>query len=325
MNRLALPTFAMITLAGSLASAQAPAPAPVRPAPPAGTTAPAPSPRAPAKQATGTGPAQVGEALAINGAPGWPTKLEWLYDVPSFPDSSGKVVLHWFCAPKIQACTDDLARLITLKETGKVYIIAYINGTKADAKKLDPIRETEGVGRGTVAYGKGVAQIAKQMGMPSPSSIVVDQRGTIQAITTGLAPADLDARDAKIASMSERIREYIASSEGPKVVKPNDNFQLSQTIRLAPHLKYSSKAAPEWKLTGVPKDIKCDNTVLKGAQLKITDQRMVAQVTCSGARGVYELRGTLTFGYDSPTAAAATGIGTEVATWKFEIKPMGMQ
>jgi hypothetical protein len=62
-------------------------------------------------------------------------------------DAAGKVVVHWFCAPKVAACTDDLARITTLKEnSNRVYVIAYINGTKRDAQKLDPIRESEASG-----------------------------------------------------------------------------------------------------------------------------------------------------------------------------------
>ena len=79
----------------------------------------------------------------------------------------------------------------------------------------------------------------------------------------------------------------------------------------------------EFSLTS-PRDIKCDHTALRGDQLMVTDQAMVAQLTCSGPKGVYELRGTITFGYDNP-AGGGGGVGTESATWKFEIKPMGMQ
>jgi hypothetical protein len=64
--------------------------------------------------------------------------------------------------------------------------------------------------------------------------------------------------------------------------------------------------------------------VLRGDQLKITDQAMVAQISCSGPKGVYEMRGTITFGYDNPVGGGG-GVGTEIANWKFEIKPMGMQ
>jgi hypothetical protein len=99
-----------------------PPPAPAAPpAPPAKPTPPAP----PAKPAL---PA-VGDSFGLSGPGSWP-KLDWLYDLPSPGDAAGKVVIHWFCAPKLVGCTDDLARIVTLKEAGRVYVIAYINGTK---------------------------------------------------------------------------------------------------------------------------------------------------------------------------------------------------
>ncbi|MGN6104001.1 MAG: hypothetical protein ACTHU0_02755 [Kofleriaceae bacterium] len=283
---------------------------------------PAPKPADKAKVVASPAVPMVGDALPINGVPGWPAKLDWLYDSPSFIDATGKVVIHWFCAPKIATCIDDLARIVTLKENGRVYVVAYINGTKNDAKKLDPIRESEGVGRGTLAYGRNVTALMKRLGITGPASFVVDVDGKVAMVNAGGAPADLDARDAKVNALTAAIKEYTASSSGPKVVKPNDSFQLAISIKLSPWLKYSQKTAPEFKLTA-PSDIKCDNTVLKGPQVKIAEQGLTAQVTCSGPKGIYELRGTLTFGYDSPTGG--TGIGTESATWKFEIKPMGMQ
>jgi hypothetical protein len=265
----------------------------------------------------------VGDTLAPNGAPGWPPKLEWLYDLPSFKDATGKIVLHWFCAPSLTACTEDLARVVTLKENARVYVIAYISGAKADAKKLDPIRETEGVGRGTVAFGKQATALVKRLSITGPVSIVVGIDGKVAFVTTGESPADLDARDAKVLALSSAIKDYTASSDGPKVVKPDDKFRLSMTIKLASWLKYSKRTPAEFKLTG-PKDIKCDSTTLRGDQLKITDQTMVAQVSCSGPKGIYEMQGTISFGYDNPVGGGS-GLGKDGATWKFEIKPMGMQ
>jgi hypothetical protein len=267
----------------------------------------------------------VGGTLAPNGAPDWPPKLDWLYDVPSFKDATGKIVLHWFCAPKIAACTEDLARVVTLKEqNGRVYVIAYINGTRADAKKLDPIRAEEGVGRGTVAFGRNVGSMMKRMGIPGPVSIVAGIDNKVAFVTTGSGPADLDARDAKVIALAGAIKDFTVSSDGPKLVKPADKFRLSMTIKLASWLKFSRRTPAEFKLM-VPPDIKCDATTLRGDQLKHVDQTtMVAQVSCSGPRGVYEARGTITFGYDNPVGGGS-GLGTEGTTWKFEIKPMGMQ
>jgi hypothetical protein len=256
-----------------------------------------------------------GDTLGITGTGSWP-KLEWLYDVPAANDAAGKVVIHWFCAPKVQACTDDLARIVTLKENGRVYVIAYINGTKAQAKKLDPIRESEGVGRGTVAFGRGATKLMKDLGVTGPASIIVDVDGKIALVTTGSSPPELDARDAKVNAAIAAIKEYVATTAAPKQAKAGDPFQLSIAIKLASWLAYSDKTPRELKVT-IPPDIKCDQTLLKGDQIKVADKLLTATITCSGPRGIYEGRGELRFGYDAP--GGGTGIGAESAKWKFEL------
>jgi hypothetical protein len=259
----------------------------------------------------------VGDAFALSGGPGWP-KLDWLYDVPAAGDAAGKVVIHWFCAPRIATCIDDLARIVTLKENGRVYVVAYINGTRPQAQKLDPIRESEGVGRGTVAFGRGATALMKSLGVAGPASIVVDIDGKVQLVTTAATPADLDARDAKVTAASAAIKEYVASHDGPTVVKPGDKFPLSIAIKLASWLKYSDKTPMQLDIT-VPPDIKCDATKLLGDQIKLADKQLTATVTCSGPKGIYQARGELRFGYDAP--GGGTGLGAESADWKFEIKP----
>lgn len=281
------------------------------------TTSPNAGKAAPPKVAPATLPV-VGEALPINGAPGWPEKLDWMYDSPSFIDAAGKVVVHWFCAPRVAACVDDLARIVTLKENGRVYVIAYINGSKAQAKKLDPIRESEGVGRGTLAFGRHVAKMFKQMSVVGPASVVVDVDGKVAYVGTGSSPAELDARDAKVAALQSAIKEYTATSDAPKVAKPGEKFSLSISIKLASWLQYSKKTPMEFKLMA-PKDIACDATTLKGDQLKVVDKTLTAKVMCSGPKGSYQVRATINFGYDTP--GGGTGLGADGATWKFEIKP----
>jgi hypothetical protein len=77
---------------------------------------------------------KVGDTLNQNGGATWP-KVQWLYDAPSAKDAAGKVVIHWFCQTNVSACVDDLARVITLRDTGKVYIVAYLNAaSQAEAK-----------------------------------------------------------------------------------------------------------------------------------------------------------------------------------------------
>jgi hypothetical protein len=323
MRRLVIATI----LGAAVAAAQAdPVTRPGEPTPPPAPAQPSPSPApapigkvgarpAPGKPAPAVLPA-VGDALGVDGGAGWP-KLDWLYDVPSASDAAGKVVIHWFCAPKIQACVDDLARIVTLKENGRVYIVAYINGSKAQAQKLDPIRESEGVGRGTVAFGRGATRLMKELGVAGPASIVVGVDGKVQLIATTPAPADLDARDAKVNAAIAAIKEYVSKPDGPKVVKPGDKFQLTMSIQLASWLKYSDKTPMELDIT-VPADIKCDATKLRAEQIKVADKQLTATVTCSGPRGIYGARGELRFGYDAP--GGGTGLGTESTEWKFEIK-----
>lgn len=260
----------------------------------------------------------IGDTLTVFGAPTW-MKRDWLYDAPSEKDAAGKVVIHWFCAPKVKTCIDDLARIVTLKENGRVYIVAHINGSKGEAKKLDPIRESEGVGQGTVAFGKGATTLMKQMGLTGPASIVVDLDGKVALITTTAAPADLDARDKKVADLIAAIKEYtLTNSESPKDTKPNDKFTLSMSVNLAKWLTFSGKTPRTFKLTAPP-DFKCDAKDLKNEQLKLENNVLTASVSCTAPKGIYEARGELTFGYETP--GGASGLGTEGAKWKFEVKP----
>jgi hypothetical protein len=271
---------------------------------------------------TGTGPVaslpKVGDTLGQSGQADWP-KLQWMYDAPSAKDAAGKVVIHWFCQLKVQPCIDDLARIITLRDTGRVYIVAYITApTTKDAKKLDPIRESEGVGKGTVAFGKGVTTLVKQLGLTGgPASIVVDVDGKVAMVSTAVDATALDARDTKVNALVGAIKEYTAHHTGPETAKVGEKFNLALRIQLAPWLTYSKAQPMQFDLT-VPKDIKCDATTLKREQLKIEDHTLTAQVSCSGPRGVYQAQGKIKFGYDSPSG---TGFGdVDGVVWKFELK-----
>jgi hypothetical protein len=260
-----------------------------------------------------------GDTLAVNGADGWAAP-QWMYDVPSMTDSAGKVVIHWFCAPRVAGCTDDLARITTLKETlPNVYIIAYINGSKADAKKLDPIRESEGVGRGTVGFGPSMAKNFKNLGITTPVSLVVNVDNKVQLVTMGSSAGDLDARDAKVKALVAGIKLHTSVVAGPKgPIKADTKFDLTMTITLASWLVYSKKPGTtlEYKAT-VPTDIKCDNTSLKGDQLKPSSQTLTVKMSCSGPKGSYEAAAQIQFAYDVPSGA--TGIGADGGKWKFEI------
>jgi hypothetical protein len=268
------------------------------------------------KPSTGAALPAVGETLPTTGAPGWP-KLDWLYDVPSANDAAGKITIHWFCSTKVAACQDDLARVLTLKENGHVYVVAYINGTKVDAKKLDPIRESEGVGQGTVAFGRGAIEMMKKFSLTGPASIVVDTDNKIALVSTGSSPPELDARDAKVNALIVAIKEITKHHENPPPVKAGEKFPLTLTVTIAKWLKYSSKNQQTIFTVTVPKDIKCDATKLTGDQVKTVDGTMTATVTCSGPHGSYEATGDLRFGYES--LSGGTGLGLETAKWKFQI------
>ena len=259
----------------------------------------------------------VGETLTINGN-GWTTK-DWMYDVPSEKDAAGKVLLHWFCSPKVKTCADDLARILTLREAGRVYVVAHINGTKAQAKKLDPIRESEGVGQGTVAFGAATTKLMKQMSITGPASIIVDVDGKVALVTTGSTPAELDARDKKVTDLAAAIKNYAVTVSDPgKTVKAGTPFTLSVQIKLANWLTFSKTSPMEYKMT-VPPDFKCDAKVLTADKLKIEGNNLTAAVTCTAPKGIYEARGELRFGYT--TSTKGDGLGTEGGKWKFEVKP----
>ncbi len=260
----------------------------------------------------------VGEPLPVTGAPAW-GRHDWLYDVPAASEAAGKVVIHWFCSPKVTSCPDDLARIVTLKENGRVYVVARIAGNQRDAKKLDPIRESEGVNQGSVAYGKYVIQLMKGLSMTGPASIIVGTDGKVAMVSSGSSPADLDARDAKVSALVAQIKDYtVTASDSPKGLKPGTKFQLSISVNLASWLSYSAKTPSEFRLTAPP-DFKCDQKLLTGNQLKVVSQVLTAQVTCSAPKGIYEARADIRFGYR--TAAGGEGVGTDGAKWKFEVKP----
>jgi hypothetical protein len=260
---------------------------------------------------------KVGDTLNQGGGVDWP-KMQWLYEAPSAKDAAGKVVMHWFCQTKVQACTDDLARVITLRDTGKVYIVAYINApTAAEAKKVDPIRESEGVGKGTVAWGKSVTLLDKQLSITGPASFVVDVDGKVQLVSTGSDAGALDARDAKVTELAKAIKDYTSAKDGPSTVKAGEKFTLSLKINLSNWLTYSTSQPRTFNVT-VPKDIKCDSVAQKGDQLKVDGHTLTGSVSCSGPRGSYEARGELRFGYDAPSGPGFGNVDGIV--WKFEIK-----
>jgi hypothetical protein len=263
--------------------------------------------------AAAQGMPKVGDALPLTGAPGWPQQ-QWMYNAPSANDAAGKIVVHWFCTPRVAACTDDLARIVTMREGGGVYIVAYINGSQRDAKKVDPIRESEGVGHGTVATGAGVKKLFKQVGVAKgPAAIVVGLDGKVKAVTTSGDINELDSRDAVIKELVDSVKPFTTSNKGPTKAKVGEKMTFSFEVQLANWLTFSKSAAPMLDFQAA-KEVKCEPV-----QITTADRTMTASVTCTAPKGSYQARGEIRFRYDSPNGA--TGLGNDGATWKFEVAP----
>ena len=259
---------------------------------------------------------KTGDTLPLTGAAGWP-KLQWAYNAPSNNDAAGRIVIHWFCTPKVMACIEDLARIVTLREAGGVYIVAYINSSLRDSKKIDPIRESEGVGRGTVAAGPNVKKLFKQLGVAKgPASIVVDLEGKVKVVTTSGDINELDSRDSLIKGLVDAIKPYTTTNLAPKSAKAGEKMTFTFTVQLASWLTYSKKSPMEFTFAAA-KEVKCDATALKGDQLKIDGKTLTATVTCTAPKGSYQARGEIRFGYDSLNGSS--GLGSEGATWKFDV------
>lgn len=281
----------------------------------AASAQPATSPSgAPAKAAAEM--PSVGDTLALY--PDFWGKQKWLYDAPSAKDAAGKVVIHWFCTAKVQACTDDLARVINLRENGHVYVIAYLGGPAYLAKKLDPIRESEGIGHGTVATGAGVTRLMKLLAVkPGPSSIVVGVDGKVTMVSINGDTNALDARDAEVNKEVGAIKAFTSSHEGPASAKAGEKFTLTFQVQLASWLEYAGSTPRQFDLT-VPKDFTCDATTLKGDRLTIAGRTMTAKVTCSAPHGVYQAVGKIRFGYTAP--AGGSGLGDDGAKWDIKVE-----
>jgi hypothetical protein len=267
-------------------------------------------------QPAATTQVKVGDTLALMPAD-W-AKVAWSFGAPNANEAAGKVVIHWFCTPKVEACQDDLARIVTLRENGGVYIVAYLNGTQRQTKSIDPIRESEGVGRGTVANGPGVKKLFKQLGIAKgPWSIVVDVDGKVQAITTSGDINELDSRDQLVKQLRESIKPYTMTSQGPTVAKPAEKLSFSIKIQLASWNSFSQKTPMQFDLTAA-KDLVCNTRTITADKMKLEGKTLTAQVTCTAPKGIYQARGELRFGYVS--LSGATGLGAEAASWKFEVQ-----
>ena len=246
----------------------------------------------------------------------------WLEASPTADDAAGKVTIHWFCRPKLEACRDDLARLYNMREQHtRVYVVAYIDGTLRDAKKLDPVRGD--VGAGAVTYGKPVKALWKSIGLaPSamPMSVVIGTDGKVAMVAMGGAPEQLDARDAKVAELIGGIHEYQLGASSPGgSVKVGQPFELSLHIELASWLRFDP-ARPAMLSVTLPPDVTCDATHLGPEKMKIVAGTLDATVTCTAAvKGSYEARGAIRFNFLGPKHAV--GVGDDGVLWKFEVRP----
>ncbi len=264
-----------------------------------------------AATAAAQGMPKVGDPMTLNLGD---AKTTWSYNAPNPNDAAGRVVIHWFCTPKVAACVDDLARIVTLREAGGVYVIAYIDGSQRDAKKLDPIRESEGVGRGTVATGATVKKLFKQLGIKKgPASIVVGVDGKVKAVTTSGDINELDARDSEIKELVDEVKPFTTTTKGPTTAKAGEKMTFSIAVQLAPWLVPSKKQKSELTFQAA-KEVKCEPQ-----QIVEADKTITASVTCTAPKGSYQARGEFRFGYDSPNGSA--GLGNDGATWKFEVTP----
>ncbi len=246
-----------------------------------------------------------------------PTAKTWLGGSPVVTDAAGKVTVYWFCKPKNDACKDDLARLFNMREQGNVYVVAYIGGTKRDARKLDPVRSE--VGAGAVAYGPALAKALAKLGVSTaPTSIVVDTEGKVAHVSIGGEPDSLDARDQKVAALVAAIKEFTLRPSGPEQVKPGQRFELKADVELASWLAFDAGVKPEVRLT-VPPDVTCD-AAGKAIPATLEGRRLTAVVGCTGAvKGSYEARMDLRFGYRALNKAV--GVGQDTVSFKFQVRP----
>lgn len=266
-----------------------------------------------------TASSALAEAPKVGDSFAWPAQKSWLEDPPVANDSAGKVVVHWFCSSRVAQCKDDLARLIALREAGKIYVIGYINGGKRDAQKLDPVRSA--IAGGAVAYGPAVPKLMKAYGLGTgPAAIVVGTDGKVAHVQLGGDPDSLDKRDTAVNELVAKIKEFTVTNDGPAAaVKIGERFEFKLNIELAPWLTFNSKAPTEVALTA-PAELKCDALKLGADKLKLDDLRhLSATFSCSStAKGNYEVRAEYRFGYQSPNGTQA--LGSDGIRWKFQVK-----
>lgn len=243
----------------------------------------------------------------------WPQVSKWLDEPADADDAKGNVVVHWFCSAT-DACKTDFARLYHLQQTVKVYVIAYIDGTKAHAKRLNPAMEQPEVG--ATALGPEAKALAKRYGFgKGPGAIVADHHGVV-ALLAGGSDAELDARDNKIKELSAAIADYQLIAKGPAAVKIGLPFELTLDLQLSSWAMWQADHNLALSLAG-PSNIACDPP----AKIRVTRSglQLRAQISCRVAEiGAYKIDGDVKFSYKT-NAAARVGAGS--VHWTVNIVP----
>jgi hypothetical protein len=252
---------------------------------------------------------RVGDTLS------WPNAAKWVSEGPVGTDAAGRVVILWFCSVKVPECADDLARVVELKDAGKVYVIAYIADAKSKkaAMKLDPLRDD--VGAGALAFGKDVDRLAATLGLPTGGSIVLDTDGKVALVAPSTEPDFLDKRDAKVKALVDAIKEYTVSTTGGGKVTVGERFNLEVNVVLSAWNTFNAKAPLEIELGALP-NVTCTSNKLTTTGVRMDARTMTGTFSCIAAKaGSYEAAAQLRFGYTNPRSA--TGVGADSTRWKF--------
>ena len=257
-----------------------------------------------------------GDTLPLS--PDYWGKQKWLYDAPSENDAAGKVVIHWFCPPKVQACTDDLARIITLRDNGKVYIVAYIDGNASlrEEARSDPRERGRRQGHGRVRPGRHQAdEEARREARPD-----VDRRPTSTARSSWSRPTATPPRSTRATRRSTRsigaIKEFTTSHEGPATVKAGDKFTLAFKVQLAQLAEVLAEAR---RRSSTSRSRRTSSATRRRSRATSSRSRADADRARSTApRPTASTRRAARSGSATTSPGGSRASATDGANWKFE-------
>ena len=233
-------------------------------------------------------------------------------------DAAGKVVIHWFCTPKVAACTDDLARIVTLRERRRLHRRVHQRlAARREEARSDPRERRRR--RGTVATGPGVKKLFKQLGIAKgPASIVVDVDGKVKLVTTSGDINELDARDTMVKALVDAIKPFTTRERRPEDGEAEREVRRSRSrSQLANWLTFSKKTPMEFTFTVAEgRQVRRDDAQGRPAQDR--RQTLTATVTCTAPQG--QLPGARRDSLRLRQPERTTGLGNDGATWKFEVK-----